>query len=400
MFLMIDQQAVSDFLAANAIFRTASAESIEAFNRALHANTDVNPILKIDGDTANISINGVLTNRPSFFASLMPGGSTAYSSIIDAIYKADANPAIKNIKLLINSPGGMIDGMFEAMDVIAATDKNVEAIGSGTVASAAYGLMSQAKRASASNDALRIGSIGIVVDIPLDASVLSLTSENAPNKRPDINTEEGKAIIKSELNDVERLFASRIARGRTVASGKEITSAVVNSDFGRGGMFLSEKALQRGMIDAIIGPAKLSVVPKPTNQHTAERSSNMDIEKLKAEHTALYNQLLAMGCEDGKKQGLTAERERISAHLVFAEQSGDFEFAAECIKDGRAATDQTVFAHHMSVGLKGGKQKARAGEEQNPGKPKGKSDDTAEISAETIDKVFAQVGENIGKKLQ
>lgn len=126
----------------------------------------------------------------------------------------------------------------------------------------------------------------------------------------------------------------------------------------------------------------------------------MDIEKLKAEHSALYNQIFGLGAVEGAKNGIKTEQDRVNAHLAFAEKSGDFEFAAKAIKEGTAATDQAVFAHHMAAGIKQEKIGARASEQQNPGKPKGKTDEptaAGEPSAETVDKIFEQLGANLGK---
>ncbi len=394
MFWMISQEAMGELISLREIAKSITAEQISAYTKAMSPQ-DQNPILQMDGDTAIITIAGVLTNKPSYFYSLFGGGNTAYSQIIDAIYRADANPNIKTIKLLISSPGGMITGMFDAMDVIASTEKNVEAIATGMLASAAYGLASQADRISVSNDSTQIGSIGVAIDLSVYPGDVSIASENAPNKRPDVTTPEGKAIVQNELNDIEKLFSTRIASGRAAATGKDISLATVNTDFGRGGVFLSGKALQQGMIDAILSPPKLSVVTQTAKTGKDERSSIMDLNKLKTEHTALYNEVMAAGVAEGVKQ----EKERTSAHLIMAESSGDFAFAATCIKDGKPATDQTVFAHHMSAAVKGKEKGNRAADDKaaDPGKQKPK-DPGASENAMDIDEVFAQVHDNLGLK--
>ena len=65
---------------------------------------------------------------------------------------------------------------------------------------------------------------------------MQIASSAAPNKRPDVSTPAGQAVVRAELDDLHALFAERIAKGRSHATGKTYTVAQINSDFGAGGM--------------------------------------------------------------------------------------------------------------------------------------------------------------------
>ena len=290
-------------------------------------------IFKSAGNTAEIAVTGVLTNKPNFMAMLFGGGNTTYTDIISAIGIAEQDPAVEKIVLAMDSPGGEISGLFELIETIEATTKPISTLVSNTAASAAYAIASATDSIVAKNNSARFGSVGIVVDMRLDASKISITSTNAPNKRPDPSTEEGREVIRAELDEVHDLFATSIAKGRKTSVEK------VNAAFGQGGMFLADEALRRSMIDSVT-QVKLQSVTNTNLNHSADSGGGnqkvkvMDLAKLRAEHPEAY--LAAVG--EGVTQGVTKERERVSSHLIMGEASGDMVTALAACKDGAEMT--------------------------------------------------------------
>lgn len=110
----------------------------------------------------------------------------------------------------------------------------------------------------------------------------------------------------------------------------------------------------------------------------------VDLKQLKADYPALY----AEAIDQGKQEGVTAERERVSAHLKMGEASGDMKFAAECIENGKPLSADSVQAHYLAAGMKRREQGARA--EESEGELK-----TAAEDVETVDKQLATV---LGKR--
>jgi ClpP class serine protease len=163
---------------------------------AVSASETTSRLLTVAGNNAEVAVKGVITKAPSFLAMLFGGGNTTYGEIIAALAEAEADATVDNITLAIDSPGGQFDGLFDAIDAIQSTSKPVKAVISNVGASAAFALASQADEVVASNRAARIGSVGVAATIGIDDSEVTITSTNAPRKRPDVTTEEGKAMVR------------------------------------------------------------------------------------------------------------------------------------------------------------------------------------------------------------
>lgn len=294
-------------------------------------------IMAVAGESAEIKIKGVLTAQRDIIAMIFGGGNTTYSDIVQAIAAANANPNVKDIVLNIDSPGGSVDGMIDAMAAIQTSRKPITTRGVNKVASAAYGLATQTQRITAANKMTRFGSVGVAAGFRVDDSLVELVSTNAPAKRPDVKTEEGRAMVVAELDAMHDVFVEAIATGRGTTIEK------VNADFGRGGTLLAEEAQRRGMIDAIAQPI---AVGNSTN--TASSGGNntgdhkMDLDKLRAEHPDVYQAAVKVGTD--------AERDRTTAHLVLGEQSGAMDIAVAAIKDGSGMT-ATLNAKYLAAGM-------------------------------------------------
>lgn len=298
-------------------------------------------ILTLAGRSAEVSIKGVITKTPSFLAMLFGGGNTTYPEIIAALAEAERDDNVEDITLAIDSPGGHFDGLFDTLAAIQSTSKPVKAVISNLGASAAYAIASQADEIIASNRAARIGSVGVVATFYNDENEISITSTNAPKKRPDITTEEGKAMVREELDAMHEIFVDAIAEGRSATVEK------VNAEFGQGATLLAGEALKRGMIDAIAEPTLKAV--KSTKSTTTARSGGnnpeigpMDLKTLKAQHPDVY----AAAVQEGADQ----ERDRVTAHLIMGEKSGAMETASKAIKDGEPMT-ATLQATYLTAGM-------------------------------------------------
>lgn len=316
-----------------------SAEQEIVYEARLHDdNEGGSRLLTVAGDTARIEIAGILTPRPSFFARFFGGGNTTYPEIISAIAQAEADPAVARIEYLISSPGGNVDGLFEAIEASQAATKPTLAIASGLMASAAYMFGATADRIVAANKATQIGSIGIMATLQTREGEVVVTSTNAPDKAPDPETPKGVAVIRKQLDGLADIFVDVIAQGRKTTIEK------VNADFGRGATLLAEEALSKGMIDGISGVKAEN--PKKTKS-ASSGVKPMDIEKLKAEHPGLYAQILGLGVT----QGVNQERERVSAHLTLGDASGDMQTALKAVEEGTELT-VAVSAKYTAASMK------------------------------------------------
>ncbi len=339
---LVLQSIYNDMQAARASGINFTADQLAAFNAQFQA-ADTSRVMSIAGNSAEIHVKGVLTNAPDIFAMWFGGGNTTYPEIISALAEADANPDVEQIVMRFDSGGGSINGMFDAIAAMQTTKKHIKAIVGSVAASAAYGLASQANEIVAHNRASMVGSIGVVVDAYADPDAISITSSNAPDKRPDITTAEGKAVIVAQLDAIAELLDEAVAEGRGTTVEK------VNANFGKGGTLLADEAIKRGMIDSVSKTALQSV--KSINSTTATggdqpEATEMDLNKLKADHPGVY----AAAVQIGVDQGTTAERDRVAAHLTMGSASGDMKTAIAAATDGSAMTS-TIQAQYMAAGM-------------------------------------------------
>jgi ClpP class serine protease len=214
-----------------------------------------------------IAINGILTKHRDPLLAMFGGGNTAYADIIAAVASAQRDPAVSSIELDVASPGGSIEGLFDCLTALETSTKPVTLARCSMACSAAYALAATARKIEATNVAASFGSVGVAMSLYVDPDVVNIASTNAPNKRPDVTTAEGKASIRSFLDDVHALFVESVARGR------KTTAARVNADFGRGGIVLARAAKSKGMIDALPGtpmPMTSGATRATTTQNEAD----------------------------------------------------------------------------------------------------------------------------------
>jgi len=299
-----------------------------------------NRLLTVAGDNAQISVRGVMTQEPSFMAMIFGGGNTTYPEIISAIDTAERDDSVTNIVYEIDSPGGGFDGLFNMLAAMQSATKPSKAIISNVGASAAFAMATQADEVVASNIAARIGSVGVVATFYDDENEISITSTDAPKKRPNVRTEEGVAMVREELDAMHEIFVDAIAQGRGTTAEK------VNADFGRGGTVLANEAVKRGMIDAVAtsSPKAVKTIKTTTTANSGNQpeATKMDLKDLKSQHPDTFAAAV--------QQGVVEERDRVTAHLVMGESSGDIKTANASIRNGDAMT-ATLSATYMTFGM-------------------------------------------------
>jgi len=289
------------------------------------------------------------------------GGNTTYASIRKALAQADADPGVSTIEMNIASPGGTVEGLFETLAAIEATKKPIT-VKASLAASAAYAIAAVAGPIHPTGPASVFGSIGVATAIRINPSVKNIASTDAPNKRPDVTTEEGVAAVQAELDALHELFVDAIARGRSHNTGEAFDAARVNKDFGRGGTLLTSAAKSRGMIDSVPAPVKRA--PRGKNATAGlggadQEKKRMNKDELKAQHPELY----AAVREEGFKAGQLDERERVEAHLELGKSSGAMDVALAAVASGEGLTVK-LQAKYMSAGMNRRDQELRQADDK------------------------------------
>lgn len=230
------------------------SETINKINAFMQSKPQQNKMdgLQIVDNIAVIGAVGVLTRYDSCASEMM--GGTSYDTLSAALELAINEPSIQGIILDVNSPGGEVDGLSELADNVNAASKIKPIVSyvSGTGASAAYWLAASTGKIVANKTAL-LGSIGTVATYTdyskqnemEGVKEIEFVSSVSPNKRPDLNTPEGKAEIQKNIDALGKIFVD------TISQYRKTSADVVENEFGKGGVLIANDALSVGMIDKV-----------------------------------------------------------------------------------------------------------------------------------------------------
>ena len=164
------------------------------------------------------------------------------------------NSEVRAIILNVDSPGGEGNGIAELADTIraATAQKPIVAYIDGLGCSAGYWLASACEEIVCSSTAM-VGSIGTIMAWIDDAKALEMegleeitfVSSQSPLKKPDPKSDEGRAAYQTTVDDFTQIFGESVARFRGVST------ETVFSDFGRGDVFIGQKAVDAGLCDRV-----------------------------------------------------------------------------------------------------------------------------------------------------
>jgi len=292
----------------------------------------------VDGGVALLPIDGVIAKRMNLFSRISGGCSTEL--VGQEFDKAMNDPAVKSIVLLIDSPGGTVDGTPElAAKIHGARDmgKKCVAFTDGMMASAAYWIGSACHEAYCSSEVSIVGSIGVVtshVDVSKAEEKAGIkTTEIYSGKYKRIAsqhgplTDEGRAVIQEQLDHVYSVFVDDVAKHRGVSVDQ------VLSDMADGRIFQGSQAVNAGLVDGVSTLADCIAMLQEEQKRTGmihhrgagaaiattKENTLMNLEQLKADHPELVEEITAeaqagmsAAVEAAKIEGAAAERDRIA----------------------------------------------------------------------------------------
>jgi len=230
--------------AARELFHLASEDYKAEVFENLPGGEDGNDYGKVVDGVGVISIDGPIVPRSRSLTKV--SGMNSISSLTKEFKSMSADESVKEILLLVDSPGGAVTGVSEFSQLIKGSKKKVTSYVYGMAASAAYWIASSADKIISSNTG-QVGSIGVIATVKKskDDNKIEIVSSNAKNKSPDVETDEGKEQYLQMVNDLEKVFIG------TVAGNRGVQIETVKKDFGQGGILIAENALEAGMIDGI-----------------------------------------------------------------------------------------------------------------------------------------------------
>lgn len=251
------------------LVKTMSADDIKNEKEDFIKNAAINDIKRakernggglfdVVNNIAIIPVEGFLAQEVDICTLWFGGNMTTYPYVRAATAEADADPDINAIVYMHDSGGGLVDGVDQTAQAIAETKKPTFAFISNVCASADYWLASQADHVATITQSALIGSIGVAVSW-IDRSGAdekegfkeeTLTSTPATKKRPDMKTDEGRAVIIKELDDLHEVFVNSIVSARPGLTAKKINSTA-------GGVLIAEDAKSLGLIDDVIKESEM-----------------------------------------------------------------------------------------------------------------------------------------------
>lgn len=321
------------------------ANNVEALEKKLGRPLANTYEVTVRDGIATLPVTGPLFRRASLFT--MISGATSYDLLARDFTAALEDPSIRAIVLLIDSPGGEVNGASELAKMIRAGRgrKPIVAFAGGTMASASYWIGSAADRLVASDTAI-VGSIGAQMGMTIrepraGEKSYRFVSSQSPLKNASPETEAGAQQAQQMVDDIAKVFIENVADNRGV------DAAAVLANYGQGAVFLAEKALANGMIDAV-GTYE-GVIASLKEENTAMDYKSLTAEAL-AEHRpdlvkAIGDQAVAAmdkpDLDAVRAEGATAERERIIA-IEAQSMPGAEAIIAEAKADPKATAADTA----------------------------------------------------------
>lgn len=164
-------------------------------------------------------------------------GPVGMLTMSDWIKEASSNPNISAIVLVIDSPGGTVDGTKNMADLIKGVGKPVVAHVDGLMASAALWVGTSAKEVYASNETDQIGSIGVMVSFADMKPVYQQMGVVFHNINSDLSPDKNKMFVDAEagnyealknemLNPVAEMFISAVQKNRPNVKPEELTGKI------------------------------------------------------------------------------------------------------------------------------------------------------------------------------
>lgn len=254
---------------------------------------DTNAASVRDG-VAVIKVSGPLFRYANLMTRIC--GATSYELLAQDFNKAVQSPQIKGILLDIDSPGGEVNGCSELSDMIyqARGKKPIVAYASGSCCSGAYWIASACDKILAADTAI-LGSIGVVsiFEKDDDDKTIEIVSSQSPNKRPDINTEAGRAKIQAHVDELADVFISKVARNRN------ITADDVVKNFGAGNVSVGQHAVRQGLADGL--SSFEAIITNFNKENSLMNDTTFSAEDIKSAERERMRQVFATDITKGKE---------------------------------------------------------------------------------------------------
>lgn len=298
-----------------------------------------NVTMREDG-IAVIHVDGSLSYRSDLFTAWF--GMDTYNSIEESLDKCASDERVKGILIDINSPGGEVSGCADLANKIFSLrgkkEFGIVARTGGLMCSAAYWLGSSCDKVfTAENGTL--GSIGVLCAYNKSGKNLDvIVSDLSPNKAATPDSENGLALVKKELNDLAEVFINAVAKNR------DTTFEDVLENYGKGGVFIGQKAVDAGLADGVASLEEVCELMKTgmdltkTNNQGATMAAEEKKEEVKAEEVKTPT------AEEIAKNAVAEYKKSIADVKALFDECAVAEDAVAFVDSGKTLADAKEFA--------------------------------------------------------
>jgi capsid assembly protease len=182
-------------------------------------------------------------------------GVTSYEGLRQVLKAVRDDAAVRAVVLDIDSPGGMVTGMFETAALVKALSdaKPTVAVSNPLAASAAYGLASQASTIIAVPDSA-VGSIGVLyvhadrsMQVAMDGirvSIIQAGDQKTAGSSLSPLSDASRAEIQGQINRIYGRFVDLVVAGRPSLSRQQVIDTQAR-------VFSAEMAVSVGLADDV-----------------------------------------------------------------------------------------------------------------------------------------------------
>lgn len=367
---LIKKQTNSDFISRiEALVNTVNPDTQRIRIITDRYGNEILPVVKVGNkNIAIIPIIGAITK----YGDACSVGTQDYQRYLGI---ANADPEIHGIVLLMDTPGGTVDGTVELAQAVKNSLKPVGVFGDGMVASAGIWIASQASVIVGNkNNPTEFGSIGVLVvdqdwtkvEEAGNQPKLKIIRADGSNEKALFNpieptTDEIMTDIKASLNSVRADFVSVVKSGR----GEKLDTKTEGLFSGR--MFDAQASKKAGLIDSI-GDLRtvLNKVADLTRQQskagTTGTSPNANTEMKFTKLSALLGAAWASLFHSGSEADTSLSPEQIASLEASEKKLADYEAINAQLKADNEAHTKKIGELEKSVSEQAAQISALEGE--------------------------------------
>lgn len=276
---------------------------------------------EVRNGAALIPLYGVLGQRMNLMSNMSGGTSTELFA--RDVRTAMADPTVKSIIVMADTPGGTVAGTQAAAEVLRSIRglKPSATFVQGMMASAGVWIGTATDLVVLDSGTSQVGSIGVVathVDVSQREQAMGIkTTEIVAGKFKRAAsqygplTETGQQVIQDQVDYLYALFVADVAANRG-ASVEQVLS-----DMADGRMFIGQQAIDAGLADQITSLesliSQLTPSASPARRATTPAKSSMDSIQTPNEAAAEWQAANPEAAAVLRAEGAESERQRIAA---------------------------------------------------------------------------------------